>query len=155
MGVPFLNPNSLACIDEMFYRLPFPDSVQLEKLQEEWKVTADAVNFLREMQEELEHPRAMDDLRKGWIKFLEEETGSRGPPNPARLSESSRRERNRTPTEEELEELVCLLSFLNQHCEVHMMMFCSLQGAEAALPATNSQVDSEAEARSDETTPPL
>ncbi len=139
--VKFLNSNSLQFIDYMFYRLPFPDLAALKKMQETIKLTADVVTFLNKMHEDLLDPRATSDLRKGWKEFLKTEGKQRGPSNPGRSSWSSRRERNRTPTKEELAALVCLLSFVHQHCEVHMRMSCSLQAAAArrsASPAARS-----------------
>ena len=57
----------------------------------------------------------------------------KGIPNP---SEISRRYRNKTPTESEIEDMVCLLSLVHQHCEVHKMMSCSFQESEKAESAS-------------------
>ncbi len=131
--VKILNPNSLQFIDYMFYRLPFkfPNLASQEKLQGMHKLTADVETFLNEMHEGLLDPKATPDLRKGWKELLNTEGKQGGPSNPGRSIGSSRSERNRTPMKEELAALVCLLSFVHQHCEVHMRMSFSLQEAAA------------------------
>jgi hypothetical protein len=63
--VVFLNENSLAFIDEMFYRLPFPDIGLLEKLQLELGITADVGTFFAEIKGDYAHARFFDDLRDG------------------------------------------------------------------------------------------
>ena len=137
MAVPLLNPYSISFIDEMFYRLPFPDLQHLERLQEQHKVTADVQTFLADVRADLEDPRAFEDLRKGWVSYLRTETKSRGKSNPLKEQQKNRRERNKTPTQEEIEAMVCLLSTVHQHCEVHIMMPCSFQEQEEA--GTTSQ----------------
>ena len=103
----FLNPITLSFLDEMFCRLPFPDLQMLEKLQERLKITADVVRFRALVHADLSHPRAMVDLREGWVDYLETEIKPKGGVNPVRRSESIRNERNRTPTESEIDEMVC------------------------------------------------
>ena len=120
----------------MFYRLPFPDLQQLEKLQDGYKITSDVSKFLSEIHEDLEQPRAFEDLRKGWVSYLTTETKSRGKSNPVKEHQKIRRDRNKTPTQEEIEALVCLLSAVHQHCEVHIMMSCSFQEREEAAART-------------------
>ena len=97
--VLFLNPTTLSFLDEMFYRLPFPDIVLLEKLQERLKVTADVVKFRELVHADLSHSRAMDDLREGWVNYLETEIKPKGGVNPVRRRESIRMDRNKTPTQ--------------------------------------------------------
>ena len=123
-------------MDEMFYRLPFPDLQHLERLQEQHKVTADVQTFLADVRADLEDPRAVEDLRKGWVSYLRTETKSRGKSNPVKEQQKNRRERNKTPTQEEIEAMVCLLSAVHQHCEVHIMMSCSFQEREEAAART-------------------
>ena len=65
----FLNPTSLSFLDDMFYRLPFPDRVLQEKLQERLQITADIVRFRESVHADLLQPRAMEDLREGWMEF--------------------------------------------------------------------------------------
>jgi hypothetical protein len=93
----------------MFYRLPFPDLQYLERLQEQHRVTGDAQAFLADVRADLEDPRAHEDLRKGWVSYLATETKSGGKSNPVKEHQKIRRDRNRTPTQEEIEALVCLL----------------------------------------------
>ena len=92
----FLNLTSLSFLDEMFYHLPFPDLLQLEKLQEKYTNTADVVKFLSEVHADLVQPRAIEGLPEGYVEYVETEMTSRGISNPARSSKCSRRERNRT-----------------------------------------------------------
>jgi hypothetical protein len=100
--VLFLNPTSLSFIDEMFYRLPFPDLGALEKLQERLHITSDVVARFREtVNADLTQPRAMEDLHKGWVTYVETEMKWKGGANPAKRSESSIMEWNRTPTQSE------------------------------------------------------
>ena len=139
MAVPLLNPYSISFIDEMFYRLPFPDLQHLERLQEQHKVTGDVQTFLADVRADLEDPRAFDDLRKGWVSYLRTETKSGGKSNTVKEQQKNRRDRNRTPTQEEIEAMVCLLSAVHQHCEVHIMMSCSFQEQEEAAARTASQ----------------
>ena len=139
MAVPLLNPYSISFIDEMFYRLPFPDLQHLERLQEQHKVTGDVQTFLADVRADLEDPRAFEDLRKGWVSYLRTETKSGGKSNPVKEQQKNRRERNKTPTQEEIEAMVCLLSAVHQHCEVHIMMSCSFQEQEEAAARTASQ----------------
>ena len=63
----FLNQVSLSFLDDMFYRLPFPDLVMLEKLQEELKITAAVAKFRDLVHADLSHPRAMEDLHREWF----------------------------------------------------------------------------------------
>ena len=85
----------------MFYRLPFPDLGMLEKLQERLKITSEVVKFREMVNADLLHPRAMDDLHEGWVTYVETEMKWKGGANPAKRSESSRMDRNRTPTQSE------------------------------------------------------
>ena len=102
MEVSFLNPTSLSFIDDMFYRLPFADLGALEKLQERLHITADVVARFREMvNADLTQPRAMDDLHEGWVNYVETEMKGKGGANPAKRSESSLLDWNRTPTQSE------------------------------------------------------
>ena len=46
-------------------------------------------------------PRAMEDLHEGWVTYMETEMKWKGGANPAKRSESSIMEWNRTPTQSE------------------------------------------------------
>ncbi len=95
-------------------------------------------------------PRAVSDLGKGWNEFLTWKTEGKhaGSSNHGRSSGGGRRERNRTPTQEELAALVGLLSFVHQHCEVHMRISSSLQAAAAARSASPAASSASQESRS-------
>ena len=102
----FLHPTSLSFIDDMFYRLPFPDLQVLEKLQEELKITGAVTKFRDLVHADLSHPRAMEDLHLGWMNYLK--TEAKGGAKPAwRKSESMMEERNKTPTQSEIDVIVC------------------------------------------------
>ena len=91
----------------MFYRLPFPDLVMLEKLQEELKITAAVAKFRDLVHADLSHPRAMEDLHREWLNYLKTEINSIGGVNPGWRSESMIEERNKTPTQSDIEVIVC------------------------------------------------
>ncbi len=108
----------------MFYRLPFPDVGRLEKLQLDLGITADVGRFCAEIKEDYAHSKFMEDLRQGWMLYLD--TQMRGPAkvNSTKISMTQRHERNRSPTPSELEAAraaraaeaeVCLPSLLHQH----------------------------------------
>ena len=116
--VNFLNPQSLGVLDDMFYRLPFPDSLRMEKLHANAGITTDAAQFLRTMQSDFSSANAMSDLREGWIHFLGNEMKvdthddgtNRKSNNPGRRSLMARNDRTKTPTASEDErEMVCYL----------------------------------------------
>ena len=102
--VSFINSRSLAVVDDMFYCLPFPDVMRMEKIHETAGVSADAIEYLRVMQAELDHPRALSDLETAWLSHLEKNSisvpGSAAWPqrNPARAMQQARLKRNKTPT---------------------------------------------------------
>jgi hypothetical protein len=122
--VAFLNVNSLAFIDELFYRLPFPDIGLLEKLQLDSGITTDIMRFRDEIKEDYVNPRFMEDLRKGWMEYLDSEMRGPAKINRTKISMSQRHERNKSPTPSEVEAAlaaeaaeaeVCLPSLLHQH----------------------------------------
>ena len=49
----------------------------------------------------------MQDLHQGWVKYLETEIKPKGGGNPVRRSESIINERNKTPTQSDIEVIVC------------------------------------------------
>ena len=55
----------------------------------------------------MSHQRAMEDLYQEWVKYLETERKPKGGVNPVRRSESIRMERNKTPTQSDIEVIVC------------------------------------------------
>jgi hypothetical protein len=106
--IPFINARSLGVLNDMFFRLPFPDGPRMEKVHAKAMVTPDVLNFLNEMQSDFDNVQAMSDLKTGWDNYLrteikvsdDRETGPT-PANPAKYSMSARRARNSTPTESE------------------------------------------------------
>jgi hypothetical protein len=91
----------------MFYRLPFPDLLRLEKLQERIGIATDAAAFLDKMQDDLGQDRAMADLRSGWVKYLNTEMTTKGASTgKVRKTSSQRHVRNKTPTTSEEEDAV-------------------------------------------------
>ncbi len=72
--VPFINPRSLGVLDDMFFRLLFPDGPRMEKVHAKAKVTPDVLTFLAEMQSDFDNVvQAMSDLRTGWENYLRTE----------------------------------------------------------------------------------
>jgi len=63
---------------------------------------SDVVARFREtVNADLTQPRAMEDLHEGWVTYVETEMKWKGGANPAKRSESSIMEWNRTPTQSE------------------------------------------------------
>ncbi len=119
-----MNENSLAFIDEALYRLPFADIGRLEKLQLELGITADVGSFFAEIKEDYAHARFFDDLRDGWIEYLDTEMRGSARINRTKVSMPQRRELNKSPTPSKVEAAeaalaaeatVCLPSLLHQH----------------------------------------
>ena len=95
-----INGAVLACLDDLFYRLPFPNLSELENLIKEAKGEASMVAFRRGLKAELETPRAVQDFESGWDKYWQE-TQSREEREAAGIYvEESFEERNRDPTPE-------------------------------------------------------
>ena len=104
--VSFLNPHSLGIIDDMFYRLPFPDGGRMDKLHDAHGVTGVAVYFRTELQADFEEPNAMNDLTLGWGAYLDlHVTDAAGSLNPGRQSLISRRARCASPTQSDDEKV--------------------------------------------------
>ena len=116
--VPFINPRSLGVVDDMFFRLPFPDGPRMEKLHARANVTQDVRTFLAEVQRDFDNVHAMRDLKAGWEQYLRTEmkviddhdTGA-----PSKLNKDVRKARTSSPTPSEVEEAeVCSLQYLHQ-----------------------------------------
>ncbi len=94
-----INPKFFGIFDDMFYRLPFPTALELERLLKRNEVIlAGNAEFLSSMRAKLEEERALGDFERGWKNYLAE----RLPPS-ARTKivyYSSFAERNRSPTPE-------------------------------------------------------
>lgn len=101
--VPFLNSTSLAIIDDMFFRLPFPDIVRMEKVHESAGVQKEVATFLCDIKTDLAQPRLMGDLRKGWETYIEHHLETKVPAGRQRADKSrvTSRARNTTPSSDE------------------------------------------------------
>jgi hypothetical protein len=93
-----INSAVLACLDDLFYRLPFPNLNELEKLIKEAKAEASMVDFRRGLKAELETPRALQDFESGWDKYWQETQSQEE--READAVEESFDERNRSATPE-------------------------------------------------------
>ena len=72
------------------------------------RVSSAVAKFRDLVQADLAHPRAMDDLHRAWLDYLTTEIKSKGGVNHGwRRSESLIEERNKTPTESDIEVIVC------------------------------------------------
>ena len=72
-----INPAVLSCLDEMFYRLPFPNLVELERLIKADNCETAMHDFRTGLRLDLNKSRAIPDFEKGWEKYWRE-TGSQG-----------------------------------------------------------------------------
>jgi hypothetical protein len=70
--VKVLNPAVLSCLDDMFYRLPFPTQNELEKLIKDAQGETAMIEFRAALKEDLHHPRALKDFESGWEKYWAE-----------------------------------------------------------------------------------
>jgi hypothetical protein len=93
-----INSAVLACLDDLFYRLPFPNLNELEKLIKEAKAEASMVDFRRGLKAELETPRALQDFESGWDKYWQETQSPEQRGAAGIQVEESFDERNRSPT---------------------------------------------------------
>ena len=94
-----INAAVLSCLDDMFYRLPFPNQVDLERLIKEAQGEAAMIEFKHEIRAELDTPRALNEFESGWEKYWRE-TGSqkRGTGAPKRQPTKSCKDRMRSAT---------------------------------------------------------
>ncbi len=100
--VKLINPVVLSCINDMFYRLPFPSSDELERFIKAAGPAADTnmIEF-QGLREELNGQRALDDFAKGWAKYWME-TQPQTSPGSTFVGESrSYAEKNRSPSPSE------------------------------------------------------
>ncbi len=93
-----INSKFLGIFDDMFYRLPFPNALELERmLKRNEVILAGNEEFLSSMRAELDEERALGDFERGWKKYLAE----RVPPSAkTKIVYSSFAERNRSLTPE-------------------------------------------------------
>jgi hypothetical protein len=67
--VKVINAAVLSCLDDMFYRLPFPLHTELEKLIKDAQGETSMIEFRATLREELSHPRALKEFESGWNKY--------------------------------------------------------------------------------------
>jgi hypothetical protein len=67
--VKVINAAVLSCLDDMFYRLPFPLQTELEKLIKDAQGDNLMTEFRSTLREELSHPRALKEFESGWNKY--------------------------------------------------------------------------------------
>ena len=75
--VNVINPAVLSLLDNMFYRLPFPNQDELDRLIKADNCETAMHDFRTGLRMDLDKPRAMQDFEKGWDKYWRE-TGSKG-----------------------------------------------------------------------------
>lgn len=93
-----INSAVLACLDDLFYRLPFPSLSELEKLIKDAKGEASMIEFRRGLKAELETPRAVQDFESGWDKYWQETQSQEERVAAGIHVEETFDERNRSPT---------------------------------------------------------
>lgn len=62
----------LSCLDDMYYRLPFPSQDQLEKLIKDARGDAEMNEFRALIREDLNDDRALKEFESGWDKYWAE-----------------------------------------------------------------------------------
>jgi hypothetical protein len=98
-----INSVVLSCIDDMFYRLPFPSSDELERLIKAAGPAAETnmMEFRQRLREELNEQRALDDFAKGWARYWKEMKPQALPGSTVVGESRTWAERNRSPTPSE------------------------------------------------------
>ncbi len=64
-----INAAVLSCLDDMFYRLPFPNQGELEKLIKDAQGVTQMTDFRDELREGLNGSRALKEFESGWEKY--------------------------------------------------------------------------------------
>jgi hypothetical protein len=98
--VKVINAALLSCLDDMFYRLPFPNQLELEKLIKDVPGGVAKMSDFRDViREDLNEPRALKDFESGWDAYWNEtQTQKRAAANRGQQSKSMRdRIRKATP----------------------------------------------------------
>jgi hypothetical protein len=99
--VKLINPAVLSCIDDMFNRLLFPNTDDLERLIKAAGPLAESnmMEFRQGLREELNSQHALDDFATGWIKYWKSTRTWNGPTGSAGVQASlSFQARNRSPS---------------------------------------------------------
>ena len=82
----------------MFYRLPFPSQMDLEKLIKDAQGVTQMSDFRAEIREDLNEPRALKDFESGWDKYWNETKSQKRATSKGQQSKSIRdRIRKATP----------------------------------------------------------
>ncbi len=64
-----INAAVLSCLDDMFYRLPFPNEMKVEKLIKDAQGVTQMTEFRDELREGLNGSRALKEFESGWDKY--------------------------------------------------------------------------------------
>jgi hypothetical protein len=70
--VKVIGPAILSCLDDMYYRLPFPSQDQLEKLIKDVQGDTEMTEFRAAIREDLNDARALKEFESGWEKYWAE-----------------------------------------------------------------------------------
>ena len=70
--VKVINAAVLSCLDDMFYRLPFPNQLELEKLIKEAQGVTQMADFRDVLRTGLESSRALKEFESGWDRYWAE-----------------------------------------------------------------------------------
>jgi len=70
--VKVINAAVLSCLDDMYYRLPFPSQDQLEKLIKDVQGDTEMNEFRAAIREDLNDARALKEFESGWEKYWAE-----------------------------------------------------------------------------------
>jgi hypothetical protein len=93
-----INAEVLSCLDDMFYRLPFPSQLELEKLIKDAQGVTQMSDFRAEIRQDLNEPRALKDFESGWDKYWNETKSQKRATSKGQPSKSIRdRIRKATP----------------------------------------------------------
>ena len=93
--VKVINANVLSCLDDMFYRLPFPSQTELEKYIKDVQGDTEMIEFRALIREDLNNPRALKEFESGWDKYWAE-TQSQQQAAASRAQSGSMRDRVRS-----------------------------------------------------------
>ena len=70
--VKVINAAVLSCLDDVFYRLPFPNQLELEKLIKEAQGVTQMTDFRDELRDGLTGSRALKEFESGWDRYWAE-----------------------------------------------------------------------------------
>ena len=96
--VKVINAAVLSCLDDMFYRLPFPNQLELEKLIKEAHGVTQMTDFRDELREGLNGSRALKEFERRWEKYWADTQSQKRAAASRQQTKSIRdRCRNKTP----------------------------------------------------------